>query len=193
MESIQNSTNEHSNIKMLIFPLILIVSLCMLTVPLFKTETKSLGSLEPNTTLSPDMYGHLRNLQENDVFDLPTSMNTIYRLNNYHIYKGKWKSEQEIFNFGDIREGQLIANTLMFTDVNDMNKEKIAIFFKLLEGEFYDNWVVIRSQVIINKKDNINTLTFSNITKDNYLLERFYSNIIYGESLFNSHVVNSKY
>jgi hypothetical protein len=194
MESIQNSITAHSNIKMLIFPVILIVSLCIFTVPLLQTETKSLGSPEANITFSPDIYGHLRNLQQNNEFpDLPTSMNTIYRLSNYRIYKGKWKSEQEVFHFGDIREGQLIADTRIFTG-NYINKEKISIYFRLLEGEFIDNWVDIRSQVNINNKvANINNLTFNNITKDYYSLERFYSDIMYGESIFNSNMLNCKY
>jgi hypothetical protein len=194
MEYIQNSINNRSNLKMLIFTLILIVSLCMFMIPILQPETKSLAPLEGNTAFSPNMYGHLRNLQKNnEAFDPPTSINT-NELNNKHIYKGKWKSEQEVFNFGDIREGQLIGHMLTFRDVNGISGEKIAIYFMLLEGEFIDNWVDIRSQASIDKKAaNINTLTISNITKYYYSWERFHSKIIYGKSIFNSYVANSKY
>jgi hypothetical protein len=182
--------NEHdgyfqSITKRILVPIITIGFLHILVS--FELKSKDIVISKPTDYADHTSGMVLRDLQEGqEVFDFVNPALTVYKLTNFHVYKGKWKSEQELFNFGERREGDMVAHTKIYTDITNPSRGKTYIGFTLLDGPFVDNWVEIRSQTtFVPKPEDMQ------ISNDSILLGRFHSNVFYGEYPFSSYLAKS--
>ena len=101
--------------------------------------------------------------------------NSFYRRISSVTYKGKWLSESEIFFFGERREGEMSLRVERLIAQNDVNKERILILFRLLDGHYIDKWAYVKSDSFLYSNNT------KSIIPQNIFSGKFYSHIDYGE------------
>ena len=155
-----------SLLKLIFFAIMLLICL---SFSVYFSETFLVSSTSPNS-----LYGMISNYFFNEIpldsFRYLDSNNSsfIERISQ-GIYTGTW-----IDSKNSNKKGKIYSKVISNNEIYSPEAEGIQIFFRLIEGNHIDHWIVINA---IAKKDHIK------YSGNNTFSGQFISNIEYGENL----------